>query len=643
MRQREAEITKVVARLLARRSSNVPAPLVSGAPPSGRPTVSGDPAISEQPGPSGRPVPQRATSQIESPDGGRRSAPSPIPLRLSPKRPDEPRESSPGSQTAEPPGHIGPFRIIGKLGSGILGPLWLAYRDNQGPVVALRQLSDELANSPAAVSAFYAEYRIAAGLGQPHAMRLHELAEFDGTHALSQEWIDGSNLNALLNVTAPSPAVAARLCLNLLDALSASNKLQEGGAPLSLVHGNLSASSIMLTHEGRLVLSDFGTARITAQLPYTAHELEYGKACFIAPEQVRGEVLGEAADIYGVGVLLWTLLTGRFPFDPMDATETHDQIQVKVVPAASQVRHKPPPAFDAICRKAMAKLPDRRYSSALDMSEALSDAIRAADCLATPDDLKKFAGSTPELDAIRAIIDAHPPARTAEVSTSEDEPEKPPASSPTNEESSPSANPSGPAKGLHWTRPALAAVRLLGVFAAIFQSPADEPVSRPKLATPQETTVSLSATPSADSADAATDSTPPRPGTARESSATTRATQPDTAESTPAESKPSAPKPTDTAPPRRSQPVPALPTPQAPRPSTRKPSTPATPPSPTGLPTRSPPAAPNSPTPGPASPGATAPTPPPSPVPAPVAPMAPIAPATPIAPAPTPPGSVPAQ
>jgi serine/threonine-protein kinase len=322
-----------------------------------------------------------------------------------------------GAWDASPPAapvHVGPFRIVREIGRGGMGAVFLAERDDAQfeQRVALKIVrglgADELL-----VRRFRAERRILARLEHRHIARLLDggVTE-DGTPWFAMEFVEGERLDRWCDARALN--VDARLAL-FEDACEA---VQYAHRQL-VVHRDLKPSNIMVTAGGELKLLDFGIAKLLGA--DDAEATQTGLAMtpqYAAPEQVRGEPVSTATDVYALGVLLYELLTGTRPYDVSQRTpaEVERIVSQQEPPRPSttlesadrserarargslpdRLQRRLRGDLDAIVMKALRKEPSRRYQSATELLDDLRREREGRPVLARPENaayrLRRFAG-----------------------------------------------------------------------------------------------------------------------------------------------------------------------------------------------------------------------------------------------------------
>jgi len=274
--------------------------------------------------------------------------------------------------------HIGPYLLQERLGSGGMGEVWLASRSDG---TLNRRVALKLPHAHLLAGAlrrrFERERDILAGLSHPHIAQLYDAGVADSQHPyLAMEWIDGVAINHHCSRAKLPLAGRLDLFVQILDAV--------GYAHGRLVaHRDLKPSNILVTKDARVKLLDFGIAKLlVGDTESGATQLTRAGSCiatpgYAAPEQLRGEPITAAVDLYALGVILHELLTGQRPYDhkrkksaePGDMVRASAQIETGHAAYvggmdAKQLRHALSGDLDAIVAKALDADPVRRYRSA---------------------------------------------------------------------------------------------------------------------------------------------------------------------------------------------------------------------------------------------------------------------------------------
>src|SRR5215831_6592980 len=207
------------------------------------------------------------------------------------------------------PGSVlaGRYRIIGLLGHGGMGEVYRADDLKLGQPVALKFLPAALSSDPVRRERFFAEVRITRQLAHPNICRVYDIAEVNGQHFLSMEFIDGEDLASLLKRIGYLPnEKALDIARQLLAGLAAAH---EHG----VLHRDLKPSNIMIDGHGRVRITDFGLAIATTDLEQPVGDVS-GTPAYMAPEQLAGKGATVRSDIYALGLVLYEILSGRRAF-----------------------------------------------------------------------------------------------------------------------------------------------------------------------------------------------------------------------------------------------------------------------------------------------------------------------------------------
>jgi serine/threonine-protein kinase len=232
----------------------------------------------------------------------------------------------PAGQAARPDGAPLPavpgYAVLGVLGTGAMGVVFKARQEGLGRVVALKMIRDGALAGPAEVARFRREAEAAARLQHPNIVQIHEVGDCAGRPFFSLECVEGGSLADRLRGSPLPPREAARLLDTLARAVHAAHAQQ-------VVHRDLKPANVLLAADSTPKVADFGLAKqLDAKSGQTASGALVGTPSYMAPEQARGRGrdVGPAADVYGLGAILYELLTGRPPFQAPSVAETLQQV-----------------------------------------------------------------------------------------------------------------------------------------------------------------------------------------------------------------------------------------------------------------------------------------------------------------------------
>jgi serine/threonine protein kinase len=226
---------------------------------------------------------------------------------------------------------LGRYELIAPVARGGMGQVWAGrLRGARGfhKLVAIKTLLPPAAGDSARMEQrLLDEARIAALIQHSNVAQTLELGEHEGALYLVMEWVDGEPLSDVLSSAQQAGGIPHLVAVNLvsqaLRGLQAAHELcDENGRPLGIVHRDVSPNNVLVSYSGIAKLVDFGIAQATNQrTSFGDSEIE-GKFSYMAPEQVLGAVVDRRTDLFAVGVMLYTLTTGRHPFAGADSSET---------------------------------------------------------------------------------------------------------------------------------------------------------------------------------------------------------------------------------------------------------------------------------------------------------------------------------
>jgi WD40 repeat protein/tRNA A-37 threonylcarbamoyl transferase component Bud32 len=266
---------------------------------------------------------------------------------------------------------VGPYVIEGPIGQGGMGIVYRARHTSLGRHVALKILPSDQARDQLTLNRFLREARAAAALDHPNIVRLYDVGQGTGLHFLVMEYVDGTNVQTLLE---KSGALEYRQAADYVAQAAAGLKHahQRG-----IVHRDIKPANLMVTKDGRIKILDMGLARSLRDEKDNLTALHgtgdiTGTADYISPEHLLGEVVDERSDLYSLGATLFSLLLGRPPYV---GTTTQKLVQHQLKDSAelrNDLQGKVPLGLADVVVGMMAKRKSERYQSAKEVIEALA-------------------------------------------------------------------------------------------------------------------------------------------------------------------------------------------------------------------------------------------------------------------------------
>ncbi len=263
---------------------------------------------------------------------------------------------------------FGRYQLLELLGRGGMGEVWRAHDTTIDRVVAIKMLLPHYAQDPAFEQRFRREARAAARLDEPHVVPIHDVGEVDGRLYVTMRLVDGVDLQTLLDA-GPLPADrAVHVVEQIASALHSAHRV-------GLVHRDVKPSNILVADNDFAYLIDFGIARSTDDTGLTSEGSTIGTWAYMAPERFGAGAIGPGCDVYALACVLYQCLTGELPFPGTTLEQVAVAHMVMPPPKPSEERNTVPTALDEVIANGLAKQPDERYQTTVEMATAARQAI----------------------------------------------------------------------------------------------------------------------------------------------------------------------------------------------------------------------------------------------------------------------------
>src|SRR6185312_7800078 len=271
-----------------------------------------------------------------------------------------------------------PYQVEARIGEGAMGIVYRAIEPSLERRVAIKSLREQmLAGEEPAVALeyrarFLQEARAAAALSHPGAATIYRIGEEDGSPYIAMEWLEGKTLEEVMSEEGKLPP--ERVVSLMIDLLSTLDNAHRNG----VVHRDIKPANLVLLPDGRLKVTDFGIARLRgSDLVKTQAGFVLATPRFASPEQLRGEEVDGRSDLFSAGILMFHLLTGRFPFAGSDFLQVASAVLRDEPTPLRSLEPSLSPALESVVARTLARVREGRYSTATDMARALAEVQKA--------------------------------------------------------------------------------------------------------------------------------------------------------------------------------------------------------------------------------------------------------------------------
>jgi serine/threonine protein kinase len=258
------------------------------------------------------------------------------------------------------------FTIVKAIGHGAYSDVYLA-EDPSGRQVVLKCPHESIMGDVATFDRFRRELEISRHLHHPGIQRSLEFTTDRSRPYMIMEYVDGETLRALLAREKRLPVDQAVDFGGQLASAMAYSHSQ------GVIHRDLKPENVLVTPEGRLVVTDFGVALMAGarRLTWRWFSTALGTPDYMSPEQIQGKRGDARTDVYAIGVMIYEMLAGRVPWEGDNALSVMSQAVNASVPPLHELNPEVPPPIDGIVRKCLRKSPDERYVDAVSLASDL--------------------------------------------------------------------------------------------------------------------------------------------------------------------------------------------------------------------------------------------------------------------------------
>lgn len=263
----------------------------------------------------------------------------------------------------------GRYEITARIGGGGMALVYKALDNLLNRYVAVKMLRQQFVHDEEFIQRFRREAQSAASLSHPNVVSIYDVGQTDDTHYIVMEYVEGHNLNEIIQQRAPLQVEeAVRIATQICDALDHAHQNR-------IIHRDIKPHNILIGRNGRVKVTDFGIARAVTSSTITQTGSVVGSVHYFSPEHAKGISAGEKSDLYSLGIVLYQMLTGRLPFlgeSPISVALKHLQEPFE---EPRKVNPHIPQSVENIILKSMRKSPAERYQSAAEMLRDLETSL----------------------------------------------------------------------------------------------------------------------------------------------------------------------------------------------------------------------------------------------------------------------------
>jgi len=281
------------------------------------------------------------------------------------------------------------YEILERIGAGGMGEVYRARDTRLGRDVALKILPEEFAQDPSRLARFEREARVIAALNHPNIVTVHSVEKADGVRFLTMELVGGQTLSRIVPKDGLPLEKFFDLAIPLADALAAAHAK-------NITHRDLKPANIMVDEHGRLKVLDFGLAKLldeadlpaddvsslrtrTMGEPLTGEGRIVGTPQYMSPEQAAGDRVDSRSDIFSLGTVLYEMATGACPFAGDSRASVISSILRDTPSSVTELNRTLPRPLGRIVMRCLAKDPNRRFQTSLDVRNELQELRREID------------------------------------------------------------------------------------------------------------------------------------------------------------------------------------------------------------------------------------------------------------------------
>lgn len=263
------------------------------------------------------------------------------------------------------PEKIGRYEVTSELGRGGMATVYRAVDPNSGREVAIKVLPREMMHDPQFRSRFEREIKMIASLEHPAIVPVYDVGDIDGQPYFVMRFMTGGSLSDMIEKGSISVEETAKIIEKVAQGLAYAHRK-------GVIHRDLKPDNILFNDDGEPFISDFGVAKLSESTSNLTGSGVIGTPAYMSPEQAQGSDIDLRSDVYGLGVIVYQMLSGHQPYSadtPMGVVVKHI---TEPVPEILKILPNLPEDVDAVIKTAMAKDKNQRYPNTIELAKALN-------------------------------------------------------------------------------------------------------------------------------------------------------------------------------------------------------------------------------------------------------------------------------
>lgn len=276
---------------------------------------------------------------------------------------------------------LGQYEIGRQLGQGGMATVYMAQQKSIGRTVAIKVMPQHFLHDPSFLQRFEREVKVIAALQHPRVLPVYDYGQIENRPYIVMAYMSGGTLADKIHEGPLPLAQIVRLTDQIAEGLDHAHRK-------GIIHRDFKPSNVLLDENGNAHLADFGIAKITESTAQLTGSGIVGTPAYMAPEMAEKGDVSSSIDIYALGVTLFQMLTGKYPFQgdtPIRVMMAHAS---DPIPDVRELRADLPEAITEVVKKAMAKRPENRYATATDLASDLKQAAQGFQPGAAPEELR---------------------------------------------------------------------------------------------------------------------------------------------------------------------------------------------------------------------------------------------------------------